>query len=133
MATIHFSPFTCCFRRFLWPSFTGCFSATTTPNSQNHFYVHYSLSKFRGEWFTNHSNHIHIFTPITRAVATKCHTMQKGPKMGIFRHFRGFQRTPQKDPFEIFFAISGPGYLSPRANGPLITPITFTYSLESPE
>ena len=46
------------------------FSATRTPNSLNHSYVHYSLSKFTGEWFTNHSNHIHIFTPITRMVAT---------------------------------------------------------------
>ena len=46
-------------------------SATRTPNSQNHSYVHYSLSKFTGEWFTNHSNHIHIFTPITRIVPTK--------------------------------------------------------------
>ena len=44
-------------------------SATRTPNSQNHSYVHYSLSKFTGEWFTNDSNHIHIFTPITRIVA----------------------------------------------------------------
>ena len=34
-------------------------------------YVHYSLSKFTGEWFTNRSNHIHRFTPITRIVATK--------------------------------------------------------------
>ena len=49
----------------------GFFSATRTPNSQNHSYLHYSLSKFMGEWFTNHSNHIHIFTPITRIVATK--------------------------------------------------------------
>ena len=59
LATIHFSPFTCCFRRFL------------TPNSQNHSYVHYSLSKFTGEWFTNHPNHIHTFTPITRIGAAK--------------------------------------------------------------
>ena len=47
------------------------FSVTRTPNSRNHSYVHYSLSKFTGKWFTNHSNHIHIFTPITRIVATK--------------------------------------------------------------
>ena len=40
VATIHFSPFTCSFRRFLRPSFTGFF-ATRTPNSQNHSYVHY--------------------------------------------------------------------------------------------
>ena len=34
---------------------------------------HFSLSKFtekRGAWFTNRSNHIHIFTPITGIVAT---------------------------------------------------------------
>ena len=34
-------------------------------------YVHHSLCKFTGEWFTVHSNHIHRLTPITRAVATK--------------------------------------------------------------
>ena len=45
--------------------------AARTPNSHNHSHVHYSLSKFTGEWFTNHSNQIHIFTPITRIVATK--------------------------------------------------------------
>ena len=39
-----------------------------TPNSQNHSYVHYSLSKFTGEWFTHHSIRINIFTPITRIV-----------------------------------------------------------------
>ena len=44
------------------------------PNSHNHSNVHYSLSKFTGEWFTNHSNHIHRFTPITRIVATKVRT-----------------------------------------------------------
>ena len=141
MAAIHFSPFTCYFRRFLRRSFTG-FNSMRTPNSQNHSYVHYfssktkvpgeegaagycpkillpkrakmvlssfhrshresafeighflrqnfwmisggtssprpfcftpdySLSEFTGEWFTNRSNHIHIFTPITRIVATK--------------------------------------------------------------
>ena len=32
-------------------------------------YVHYSLSKFAGEWLANRSNH--IFTQITRIVATK--------------------------------------------------------------
>ena len=48
--------------------------ATRTPNSQNHSCVHCSLSKFTGAWFTNHSNHIHIFTPITRIVATKSKT-----------------------------------------------------------
>ena len=52
-------------------AFVHGFFATRTPNSQNHSYVHYSLSKFTGEWFTNHSNHIHRFTPITRIVATK--------------------------------------------------------------
>ena len=41
-------------------------SALRTPNSQNHSYLHYSLSKFMGE-----RNHIHILTPITRIVATK--------------------------------------------------------------
>ena len=60
----------CCFRRFLGVHSRVLF-ATRTPNSQNHSYVHYSLSEFTGEWFTNHSNHIHIFTPITRIVATK--------------------------------------------------------------
>ena len=42
-----------------------------TKNSQNHSYVHYSQSKFAGEWFTNHSNHIRIFTPVMRIVTTK--------------------------------------------------------------
>ena len=57
------------------PGFLGVHSqvlfATRTPNSHNHSYVHYSLSKFTGERFTNHSNHIYKFTPITRIVATK--------------------------------------------------------------
>ena len=44
---------------------------TRTLNSHNHSYVHYSLPKFTGEWFTNRTNHIQIFTPITRIVATK--------------------------------------------------------------
>ena len=70
MATIHFS-FTCCFRRFLRRSFTGLFPQR---ERQIHritltFTVHYLNS--RATWFTNHSNHIHIFTPITRIVATK--------------------------------------------------------------
>ena len=55
---------------FFGRSFTG-FSSKRTPNSRNHSCVHYSLSEFRGEWFTNHSNHIHTFTPIKRIVATK--------------------------------------------------------------
>ena len=71
VATIHLSPFTHCFRKFFWRSFM-VFSATTLPNSHNHSYVRHSLSKFTSEWFTNHSNHIHRFTPITRVVATKC-------------------------------------------------------------
>ena len=75
-ATIHFSPFTCCFRE-LFSVHSRLFAATRTPNSHNHSYLHYSLCKFTGEWFhgrkrlTNHSDHIHIFTPITRIVATK--------------------------------------------------------------
>ena len=36
-----------------------------------------SLSKFTGEWFTNHSDHIHIFTPITRRVATKVRSLSQ--------------------------------------------------------
>ena len=60
VATIHFSPFTCCFRGFVRRSFTGFFT-TRTLNSQNHSYVHYSLSRFTGEWFTNHSRLIMCF------------------------------------------------------------------------
>ena len=70
VATIHFSPFTCCFRKFL-VLHSRAFSATRTPNSLNYSQVRYSLSTFTGEWFTNHANHIHIFTPITGIVATK--------------------------------------------------------------
>ena len=45
---------------------------TKTPLWKPLTYVHYSLSKFTGEWFINHSNHLtHILTPITRVVATK--------------------------------------------------------------
>ena len=51
------------------------FSATRTPDSRNHSYLLYSLCQFTGEWFTNHSNHIHIFTPIARIVATKLTTL----------------------------------------------------------
>ena len=71
MATINFSPFTCCFRGVFFGVHSRVLSATRTPNSHNHSYVKYSLPKFTGEWFTNHSNHILIFTPITRIVATK--------------------------------------------------------------
>ena len=138
---IHFSPFTCCFRRFFRRSFTGSFrnenaeftqsllcslftkftgecnhshvhslftangssecssihvsigdtkTAQFIENKQtnrsgkggritmrcrgfipitNHANDHYSLSSVHSEWFTNHSNHIHIFTPITRIVS----------------------------------------------------------------
>ena len=62
---VRFSPFTCCFRRFFRRSFT-VLSATRTPNSHNYSYVHYALSKFTGERFTNHSDHIHKITPILR-------------------------------------------------------------------
>ena len=55
-----------------WGGFIcGFFATTRTPTSPNHSYLHYSLCKFTGEWFTNHSNHIHRFTLITRIVATK--------------------------------------------------------------
>ena len=54
-----------------WGVHSQACSATRTPNSRDHSYVHYSLSNFTGEWFTNHSNHIHRFTPITRMVANK--------------------------------------------------------------
>ena len=37
----------------------------------NHASDHYSLSSVHSKWFTNHCNHIHTFTPITRVVATK--------------------------------------------------------------
>ena len=46
---------------FLLAFIRGFLSATGTPNSQNRSYVHYSLPKFTGEWFTNRSNHIRIF------------------------------------------------------------------------
>ena len=143
VATIHFSPFTCCFRKFFRRSFTGFFrnenaeftqsllcslftkftgecnhshvhslftangssecssihvsigdtkTAQFIENKQtnrsgkggriamrcrgfipitNHANDHYWLSSVHSEWFTNHSNHIHTFTPITRIVATK--------------------------------------------------------------
>ena len=35
-----------------------------------------------GEWFTNRSNHIHMFTPITRIVATKVHTEEFSGEVG---------------------------------------------------
>ena len=53
------------------------FSATGTPNSLNHSYDHCSLSEFTREWFTNRSNHIHTFTPITRIVATMFTTQKR--------------------------------------------------------
>ena len=82
VATIRFSPFTCCFCNFLGIHSRVLF-ATRTPNSHNHSYVHYSVSKFTGEWFTNHSNHIHIVTPITGIVATKV-WLKKGFWRGTF-------------------------------------------------
>ena len=70
VATIHISPFTCCFCfcKFFRRPFTGLFrnEKVFNENSHNHSYVRYSLFRFTGEWFTNHSNHIHRFTPITR-------------------------------------------------------------------
>ena len=99
VAAIHFSPFTCCFRSLFGRSFTGFFSATRTPNPHNHSHVHYSLSKFTGEWFTSHSNHIHRFTPITRIVATKVRyefpifSAPEGPKPYRKRSEYCFERT----------------------------------------
>ena len=74
VATIHFSPFTCCFHRFFRRSFTAFFSQR---ERQIHTItlmctIHYLNSRVNR--FTNHSNHIHIFTPITRIVATKLPT-----------------------------------------------------------
>ena len=37
----------------------------------HHAKVRYSLSSVHSEWFTNHPNHIHTFSRITRMVATK--------------------------------------------------------------
>ena len=54
VATIHFSPFTCCSAGFLGVHSRVLF-AMRAPNSHNHSYVHYSLSKFTEKWFTNHS------------------------------------------------------------------------------
>ena len=76
VAAIRSSPFTFRFRRVFRHFFMVFFSATGTPNSRNHSFIHYSLPKSTGEWFNNHSNHIHRFTPITRKVATK---HQSGP------------------------------------------------------
>ena len=156
VATIHFSPFTCCFRRFFRRSFTGSFrnenaeftqsllcslftkftgecnhshvrslftangssecssihvsvgdtkTAQFIENKQtnrsgkggritmrcrgfipitNHANDHYSLSSVHSEWFTNHSNHIHIFTPITRIVATKVRNVRGNPDQKIY-------------------------------------------------
>ena len=41
----------------------------------NHANDHYSLSFVHNEWFTNHTNHIHTFTPITGIVPTKIGTL----------------------------------------------------------
>ena len=103
-ATIHFSPFTCSFRTLLGRSFT-VFFATRTPNSQNHSYVHYSLSKFTGEWFTNHSNHIHIFTSIT-LVATTFWNNLRAPhmKMWAFQARIGDRKGTTKKRYDKEFA-----------------------------
>ena len=69
------------------------FFSTRTPNSQNHSYVHYSLSKFTSEWSTNHSNRIHRFNPIPRTVATtgqiRCPLHLWERNRGRFRKKRG--------------------------------------------
>ena len=67
VATIHFSPFT--------PQIFAFSCATRTPNSHNHSYIHYSLSSIHNEMFTNHSNHIHIFTLVTQIVVTMVQTL----------------------------------------------------------
>ena len=74
VAPIRFFLFTCCFRLFFGVH-SRFLSATRTLNS--HSYFHYSLSQFTGEWFTNHSNHTHIFTPISRTVVTKVQKEQR--------------------------------------------------------
>ena len=71
VVTIKFSLFICCFGGFGGCSFTRLFPQRERRIHRNHSCVHYSLSKFTGKWFTNHSNHIQLFTPITRKVATK--------------------------------------------------------------
>ena len=49
-------------------------------------YGHHSLSS-QSDWFTNRSNHIHIFTPIARVVATKL-LISEDPVMTPNRHLR---------------------------------------------
>ena len=66
MVTICFSSAHMLFLQVFWAFIHGFFFL-----QRERSYVHYSPAKFTGEWFTNHSNHIRIFTPITRKVATK--------------------------------------------------------------
>ena len=71
MATIHFYSVHVPLPQVFFGVPSRAFSAMRTSNSQNYSYVHYSLSKSTGKWFTNHANQIHIFTPITLIVATQ--------------------------------------------------------------
>ena len=73
VATIHLSPFTC---NMLFPQVLKAFIHALLPQRERRihritlmFNVHYLNPT--GRRLTNHSNLIHIFTPITRMVATK--------------------------------------------------------------
>ena len=57
----------------------------------HHANYHYSLSSVHSEWFTNHSNNIHTFTPITRIVATKFQKLIPG---NIFRDLLSSGKLP---------------------------------------
>ena len=70
VATIHFSPFTCCFRSFFWCSFTSLFRDENAEFTESLLCIHNLNSRANGSLIAP-ITHIHIFTPITRVVATK--------------------------------------------------------------
>ena len=70
MVTIHFSPFTCCFRKFFGVH-SRVFSAMRTPKFTQSSLCSLFTVFVHNERFTNYTNHIHRFTPVTRTVASK--------------------------------------------------------------
>ena len=138
VATIHFSPFTCCFRRFFRRSFTGSFRNENAEFTQ-------SLLCSRFTTFTGECNHSHVHSLFTANGSSECssihvsigdtkatqfienkQTKRSGKGGRITMRCRGFIPITITRMITIHF-------LPLTANGSLITPITFTYSLQSRE
>ena len=113
VATIHFSPFTCCFRIF-FPSFTVFFATRAT--------IYKSLRALRGPVIPKQSYKESFWGSAKKS--PKIPEKVKIPKIGllgvffdIFRYFRGLFADAQKDSFRDFFGILGPEGPETPVNG----------------